>query len=444
MFTAWTLATKDLRMLVRDRTAMFFSFIFPVLFAAFFGLIFSGGGEGGGGGGQRLAVTLVDLDRTPESSAFIERMRAGADVEVFTSETREAARSEVLAGRRLAYVVLPAGFAESQQRLFVGGSATLEVGVDPSRKAEAGMLQGVLMKHGFMGLAEVMQDPARTRQQLAQVRSALAGAKETPGMNRMMFEALLAQADNVLRDLAARRTATAGAAQPGQNSEAGGFAFQPVKFAFEDVVVARSGPTNAFAITFPQGIIWGIMGAASGFAVSLVGERSGGTLARLRLAPIGRTHILLGKALACFVTTLGVILGLLVVAIVVPIFAVRPVAPVMLAVAILSTCVCFVGLMMLLATIGRSERAAGGIGWAIMMVLAMIGGAAVPLFVMPGWMQTLSHVSPMKWAILALEGGLWRGFTPAQMALPCGILLGVGVAGFAIGTRLFAWEDPAK
>ena len=44
----------------------------------------------------------------------------------------------------------------------------------------------------------------------------------------------------------------------------------------------------------------------------------------------------------------------------------------------------------------------------------------------------------MKWGILALEGALWRGFSLYEMLLPCGILIGVGVVGFAIGARVFA------
>ena len=47
----------------------------------------------------------------------------------------------------------------------------------------------------------------------------------------------------------------------------------------------------------------------------------------------------------------------------------------------------------------------------------------------------------MKWAVLALEGGIWRDFTPADMMLPCLVLLGVGVVSFAIGVRVFSWTE---
>jgi ABC-2 type transport system permease protein len=69
--------------------------------------------------------------------------------------------------------------------------------------------------------------------------------------------------------------------------------------------------------------------------------------------------------------------------------------------------------------------------------MAMIGGGMVPYFFLqriPA-MAMISNVSPVKWSIVALEGAIWRGFTPAQMALPCTIL--IGIAGFAIGSTLF-------
>jgi ABC-2 type transport system permease protein len=53
-------------------------------------------------------------------------------------------------------------------------------------------------------------------------------------------------------------------------------------------------------------------------------------------------------------------------------------------------------------------------------------------------MKTLSNFSPVKWSILALEGSIWRGFAPADMLLPCGILLGAGAVCFAIGARMLA------
>ena len=74
---------------------------------------------------------------------------------------------------------------------------------------------------------------------------------------------------------------------------------------------SRQGPPSTFAVSFPQAIIWGVMGCAAAFSISLVIERTRGTLVRLRCAPIRGWHILLGKGGACFLTTTAVAMLLL-------------------------------------------------------------------------------------------------------------------------------------
>ena len=96
---------------------------------------------------------------------------------------------------------------------------------------------------------------------------------------------------------------------------------------------------------------------------------------------------------------------------------------------------------MLLSVVARTEQAASGIGWGVLTVMAMLGGGMFPLFLMPPWMLTLSHVSPVKWGIVSIEGAIWRGFSPAEMAVPCAVLLGVGAACFAAGAALLARSE---
>ena len=118
-------------------------------------------------------------------------------------------------------------------------------------------------------------------------------------------------------------------------------------------------------------------------------------------------------------------------------FGVRPTSWPLLAAAVLAAAAAFTGIMMVLSVLGGTEQSASGAAWATLLVVALLGGGMVPLFVMPRWMLTASGVSPAKWAILAFEGALWRGFSPAEMALPLGLLLAIGAAGLVLGTRLF-------
>jgi ABC-2 type transport system permease protein len=91
--------------------------------------------------------------------------------------------------------------------------------------------------------------------------------------------------------------------------------------------------------------------------------------------------------------------------------------------------------MMLVAGLFKTEETAQGGAWAFLMPMSMLGGAMVPTFVMPAWMQSVGYVSPIRWAMLAIEGGVWRQFTLAEMATPCAILIAIGGICFAVGTR---------
>ena len=104
----------------------------------------------------------------------------------------------------------------------------------------------------------------------------------------------------------------------------------------------------------------------------------------------------------------------------------------------LCTAFCFSGVMMFISVLGRTEQAVGGASWALLLVFSMVGGGMIPLIIMPQWLVTLGHFSPVKWGKSGVRGGRsGGGFTPADMLLPCGMLLLFGVAFFAIGLTIF-------
>jgi len=417
------MAVKDLRILIGDKMGFFFIFIFPLAIAIFFGSIFSGSSGGDGS----IAILVVDEDQTDGSRAFIATLEQAEELAV-TRLDRQAAEMRVRQGKSTAYIALMPGFGAARQRVFWGGAPRIELGVDPARKAEAGMIQGILTKYAVDVFRTMFSDRDSMLENITNARNAAQAAPDWQGR-----DALLALFADLERFVYAQ---PAGA----ESEDAGGFnGFKPLEIENVPVLRKRKWPTNAYGITFPQGIVWGIIGCAAGFGISLVVERQRGTLLRLRCAPLSRGHILAGKALACFMTIIAMSLVLLAMGRLV--FGIRPNSIPLLALAVLCAALAFVGIMMLLSVLGRTEQAAGGIGWAVMLTMAMVGGGSLPLFIMPKWMQSVSSFSPVKWAILALEGAIWRGFTPREMAAPCLILLGVGVVAFTIGVRLFRWSE---
>lgn len=435
------LARKDLLVLTRDRVGFFFVLGFPLIYAVFFGLMFRGAGDGA----NPIAVLIVDEDQTEASKALAERFRKAPEI---AAETRafDDAVSLVRKGRKTAYVRIPKGYAESAARPFWGGGSSIELGVDPSRKAEAGMLQGVIMQHASQDMFKAFTDPEAMRRQTRLAMEDITKDESLSPLQKGVFSTFFAALDPFMVMVAEKKGSDGdgNGKGAGENGGAGPMSegWQPLKVDVKEVRWDRAAsefPNNPMDVTFPQSLVWGLMGCAASFGISLVVERSRGTLVRLRLSPLARWHVLAGKGAACFIMLLAVTALLLLFAMIV--FGVRPENYAFLALGVLCAAICFTGIMMMLAVAGRTEASAGGIGWAALIVMAMLGGGMMPLFFMPAWMRSLASISPVKWTVLALEGPIFRGYTFGEMMLPCGVLVGVGLTCFAVGSTLFARMD---
>jgi len=381
------MALKDLRLLFRDKAGLFFVVGFPFFYALLLGSIFSTGSPQSGS----MKVMVVDLDQTEASESFIAELSKQKVLELVPSELAEA-EDNVRLGKVVAYVAIPEGYGARPKNPLSGKPGPeIELGVDPSRSTSSGMLRGLLMGTAFRQMATSFQKAAKSKD--------------------------------------------ATKAEDTSQEEA----WAPLTIRSKSVSRKTTGPKNGFEFAIPQGMIWAMLFCMQRFSTNLVGERERQTLLRMQLAPISRLHILGGKALICF----GAIL---LVAISLAIFS-RQAMDVQIssflnfAIALLSAAVCFSGIMVFVAVLGKTENGVGGISTAIMMLMAMSGGGMVPLIAMPGWMQSVGSVSPVKWAILGIEGSIWRDYSTVEILTPSAILLVIGVTCFAIGARVFRWEE---
>jgi ABC-2 type transport system permease protein len=346
MSSIWTLATKDLRLLTRDRVAMFWVLGFPLLFALFFGSVMKAGLE------QKLApLPVVFVDQANNDASELLRNAFGVAGLSLTSGTLTQAQAAVRTTNAVGYV-----------RVWQDGlGLRAELGVDKARPTEAAIVEAVVS--------------AMMRRQ------------------RNWLGAL----DVVALDV-------------------------------KNVGQERS---SGFSLVFPAMILWALLGCAATFAVSMVVERTSGTLIRLRAAPITRSTILAGKAMACLLACLLSAAVLTVIARTT--MAVRIDDALKLTAALASTALCFSGITVALSVLGKTEQSVAGAGWATLIVMAMLGGAMIPLALMPKWLLLASDASPVKWGILALEGASFRAFSWAEIAKPLLVLLCVAVASFGFG-----------
>jgi ABC-2 type transport system permease protein len=246
------LAAKDLRILFRVKAGLFFTFVWPVIVAVLFGFVFSGQSSSTP---RAVRVVVVDEDQSAGSQAFINVLETSGDFAVDRA-SRADAETMVRRGQRSAYVVLKSGFGAASQRMFYGEPRRIEIGNDPARAAEASMIEGLLTKHAMSDVQKLFTDPAQSRQMIAGALGDLSAAgNASPATPLRRF---LGELDTFL-----------GTPQSQGPGGAGGSGWQPLTITKAAVVRERVGPTNGFDITFPQGVMWGIIGCIMSFAIGL-------------------------------------------------------------------------------------------------------------------------------------------------------------------------------
>jgi ABC-2 type transport system permease protein len=344
------------------------------------------------------------------------------------------AEERVRLGKLAASIVIPPGFGEGVQGAVFGEPAGVEVVMDPSRAAESGMLRGVLAGAGFRVMAGVFERPEMVGDQIERVRASVRADETMPPVERLLMGTLLDSADRLFGSGAVEGAADAGSGAGGGVGTDGLAGFTPVEVSVR-MPASRGGEArtleSAFELTYPQAAAWALVGCVTGFGLSLVGERSSGTLKRLAVAPVRRDAVVFGKALACFVAALAVLAAQRAL-FALPFFGVRGGEPWAEAVSLVVIAFAFVGVMMALATVATSAGGAEGSVRAVLLILALLGGAGVPLMFFTGWLRWVTMASPFRWAITALEGATWRGWSVEE-------LVGGGGGGGGVGGGGGGW-----
>ncbi len=438
-----TLATKDLRLLYRDRVALFFVVAVPILYGLFFGAI-SGSFRSGE---ARLKIAIVDEDRSEWSQRLIAILKEEyPKIRWRTEWDRAKALDAVRRGDVVAAIVLPEGFG-NRAGIFFQEAPELQLAIDPSRGAESGFVRGILME----GMGKLAGQRMRDRQSMKRsLEDSIRTIESNTQMSLPARTALVAALRAFEKFFDELPEDSGDSEASGKEGESEGPEFEFARI--ETLELTRRSKTDALGtplsnvrtawdISFPQATIWGILGCATTFAVSLVRERRQGSLVRLQVAPIRPAMIVAGKALACFVSVIAVIAMMLVLGMA---LGMRPRRPELLLPSILATAFCFTGIMACVATIGRSEEAVSGAAWGANIVMAMFGGGMMPLAFLPSWMQIIGYVSPVRWAILVLEGAIWRDFSWSEAAVPLAVLSGVGLIALVLGSTILRLQLSGK
>jgi ABC-2 type transport system permease protein len=216
----------------------------------------------------------------------------------------------------------------------------------------------------------------------------------------------------------------------------GGGVRQPFKLVAEPQTAPGEGADApdaqrkaTLAHTFAGMAMQGVMFYGINAAMAILRDRRMGVWRRLRSSPITLGEILMGKGLSNALIGGFVLAGVL--AFGAAAFGIRATGSMLGLLLVLVASACMVSAFgLLVASLGRTEEQSRGLSILAVLTMVMLGGGWFPSFMMPGWVQKLSLVVPVRWALDGFDGMLWRGQGLTQALTP--------VAGLIVFTVIFA------
>lgn len=181
-----------------------------------------------------------------------------------------------------------------------------------------------------------------------------------------------------------------------------------------------------------------LAGACFGLPTTLVNEREHGIWRRYRLAPTSIGTLLLGTVATRYVLLASA--ALLQWALARAIGMTEVGHAIGLCIAFTAVAIAFMGLGLVMAMLAPNVPAVQALGQCIFLPMLIVGGVAVPISALPGWVQQLSGFLPGRHAVVALQRCVaGDGITTSWFEVAA--LLAVGTSGFLAAALLFSWES---
>jgi ABC-2 type transport system permease protein len=419
---------KDLQLFFADRRAVIMSFAVPIAIASFFGSIFSGPSRNSEP--ARISVALVDQDASTISKAIVSGAQGDRNLRVTTPAADEA-REAVRRGRTSVAVVIPKGFGDAAGSAFFGNGEKppLDVLFDPSRTMEVAMVRGILTAHVMQAVSKEMFGGAQGRTLVARALPQIESSKMPDDQKRALVD-MLKSVNNFYKQPAA-------AAPPGGGP--GGITM-PYAVREQPMTSGQNVAYNGYAHSFAGMGVQFLLFAAANLGIEILLERQRGLWKRLRSAPVSRLTLLGGKVasltIVCFMTLIVSFAFAMVV------FGVRIQGSLLGFLSISMACAVMASTFgLLIAALGKTPAATRGVTTLAVLMMVMLGGAWVPTFIFPQWLQQLTIVVPARWAVDGLDAMTWRGIGLSGALLPTAVLLGFAVAFWAVAVARFRWEE---
>ncbi len=420
----WSIARKDLRTILRDKSGAIMLFLLPLVFLFVFGAAFGGQSQAGNKSPFKILVSNAD-----QGKRGAEVVRAIQQVNLTTQETAGGAQeveAQVSKGAYAIGVILPADFSAQLEAYVQTASegkssptpTEMRVLIDPAQPQVAGMAKGAIFASVQRVMGPLYREAALARIPAAYRADAEKNMTAQSGNSVMPFEMSGEASGNAQTD--------AGKEANGNNKSGNTGEVKRADITAGDVI------TPGFAVYF-------VFFLANSVAVSLLLERQEGTLRRMLSAPIARSQILLGKLTARAI--LGILQTMM-------LFGVAGVflhthygsSPFGIALIGLATIFTATGLGLLIATLAKTPEQIQGMTTLLLVVMGAISGCLMPRMFLPDSVQKFSLITPHAWALTAYQDLMLRG-RPLTAVLPeIMVVVGFGAVFYILALVRFRFE----
>jgi ABC-2 type transport system permease protein len=415
------LVRKDLQLFFVDRRALLMSFAIPIAIGSFFGYVL--GGAGDQGNQSKIAVLAVDQDHSAISSEIVSRLSAEKALEVKPS-TPVAARAAVRKGSAIVAVIIPPNFGHDAGQAFFGPEAKPDIALlfDPSHTAERSMVAGILTGDVMQAVSKEMFSGQTGREMVKESLARVRDSEDLAPEDKKSLEDLLNSAER-------------------WNSQAdqGRGLTMPFTTREEPVTAGQNVKYNGYAHAFAGMVVQFVLFLGIDVGIGLLQQRQRGLWKRFRAAPLSRGVLLGSRAvsatiLAFLVVQVNFLFARLV-------FGVRVEGSMAGFLAVSAAfALMTAGFGMLVAALGKTPEATRGLSIFATLIVVMLGGAWIPMFLFPQWLQKLTVVVPTRWAMDGLEAMTWRGLGFEAALAPIAMLLLFAALFGALAVARFRWE----
>ncbi|HLK63304.1 MAG TPA: ABC-2 transporter permease [Bryobacteraceae bacterium] len=428
---SWTayeaLVRRDLKLFFRDRRAVLMSFAAPILIGSFFGYLF--GGVTGSGDTAKIPVAVIDQDGSSISRHLVAGIASDKALEL-RQVTLDQANSEIRAGKLTVAAVIPKDFGDHAAKALFRATDKPEITFmyDPSHGAELAMVRGMFTQHAMEAVSsEAMGGNSKL---LDETMKEVQGANGMNPADQKSLVQLLGSVQQWNARLNANPQAS-GEPRPGLS--------MPYTVREEAILAHKGAQYNAYGHAFGgmgvQFIL--MMGMDAGLVLLL--QRQGGIWKRLRAAPISRATIVAARVTSAMID--AVVIQFVIFGFARVVFGVR-VEGSMLGFFLLAVAIGLMtgGFGMLVAGLGKTVEATRGLAILATLMMVMLGGAWVPAFLFPQWLQKVTFAVPTRWAVDGLDGMTWRGLGFDAAIAPIAALIGFAVLFTGLAVWRFRWD----